>query len=186
MVKNNTRKIIYAGIFTALTAAGAFIKIPLPPVPLTLQTFFTILAGAVLPPRYAFTSQIAYLLLGLAGLPVFALGGGMGYILQPSFGYLLSLPFVACLIALGVRQFNSKKTLVPFIWINFLGAGVVLFLGTMWMYVAVNYFSGKSFSIQSALLAGFILFVPGELVKAVIAAYLAVQYYKKVERSKIM
>ncbi|HPG39116.1 MAG TPA: biotin transporter BioY [bacterium] len=186
MLANKTVKIIYAGLFTALTAAGAFIKIPLPPVPVTLQTFFTILAGAILPPRYAFTCQAAYLLLGLAGLPVFALGGGLAYVLQPSFGYLLSLPLAAWLAAVLNRQFNLKKSLHFFLWINVLTAIVILVIGTFWLFISLECFSGAAISLQKVVFSGLLLFVPGELLKSVIASYIAVQYFKRIEKPGIL
>ncbi len=81
--------LFFVFFFAGLTALGAFIKFPLTPVPLTLQSFFALLAGAVLGAELGALSQIVYLALGLWGLPVFASGGGMGYVLQPTFGYLI-------------------------------------------------------------------------------------------------
>lgn len=85
----------------ALTAVGAFIKIPLPHIPITLQMPFVCLAGLLLGPWHGATSQIVYLVTGLIGFPVFAKGGGPQYVLEPSFGYLLGFvpaAFVAGLI----------------------------------------------------------------------------------------
>ena len=66
-----TKSMIYCGLFTALIAAGAFIKIPVPVVPFTLQYLFTMLAGLFLGSRRGMISVVAYMLLGLAGLPIF-------------------------------------------------------------------------------------------------------------------
>jgi len=82
------RNQILCAIFTALIAIGAFIRIPVPVVPFTLQFLFTTLAGVLLGSRLGATSVILYIVLGLLGVPVFAEGGGPGYILKPSFGYL--------------------------------------------------------------------------------------------------
>ena len=73
---------IYCGLFTALIEAGAFIKIPIPVVPFTLQYLFTMLAGLFLGSRRGMISVVAYMLLGLAGLPIFSEGGGIWYINQ--------------------------------------------------------------------------------------------------------
>ena len=73
-----TKSMIYCGLFTALIAAGAFIKIPVPVVPFTLQYLFTMLAGLFLGSRRGMISVVAYMLLGLAGLPIFSEGGGSG------------------------------------------------------------------------------------------------------------
>ncbi len=79
------RKMVYASLFAALTAAGAWIAIPLPYVPVTLQTLFTMLSGAILGPYFGALAMIVYILLGLIGLPVFAQG-------QSGFGTLVGLP----------------------------------------------------------------------------------------------
>ena len=76
-------------LFTGLIIVGAFIKIPIPNVPLTLQVMFTNLAGLVLGSRLGALSVLTYVLLGLAGIPVFTSGGGIGYVLMPTFGYLI-------------------------------------------------------------------------------------------------
>lgn len=75
----------------ALSAAGSLLRIPFFPVPLTLQFFFALMAGLTLGKSWGALSQLMYLLAGLAGLPVFAGGGGPGYVLQPTFGFLLGL-----------------------------------------------------------------------------------------------
>ena len=76
-------------MFVALIAAGAWIRIPGPVVPFTLQYLFTMLAGLLLGGKYGLLAVCVYIVLGLAGLPIFASGGGIGYILQPSFGYMI-------------------------------------------------------------------------------------------------
>ena len=88
MRNSKLRNQILCAIFTALIAIGAFIRIPVPVVPFTLQFLFTTLAGVLLGSRLGATSVILYIVLGLLGVPVFAEGGGPGYILKPSFGYL--------------------------------------------------------------------------------------------------
>ena len=73
----------------ALTAVGAFIKIPLPYIPFTLQTFFVFYSGILLGAKLGMLSQIIYILIGLVGIPVFSNGGGPSYVFQPSFGFLI-------------------------------------------------------------------------------------------------
>jgi biotin transport system substrate-specific component len=91
---------IYAALFGALTAIGAFIVIPLQPVPITLQSLFTCLAGILLGSSVGAMSQIVYVLLGIIGLPVFAGGkAGIGVLLGPTGGYLLG--FIAAALVIG-------------------------------------------------------------------------------------
>ena len=81
----------YGGLFTALIAAGAFIKITIPvqPVPMhfTLQFFFVLLSALLLGARRSLACVAAYLAIGLCGIPVFATGGGLSYLLKPTFGF---------------------------------------------------------------------------------------------------
>ena len=90
------RLTIYASLFAALTAAGAFLAIPIGPVPIVLQNFFVFLTGLLLGPRWGSASVAVYLLAGALGLPVFAGGtGGIGRFVGPTGGYLIGyLPAV--------------------------------------------------------------------------------------------
>ena len=91
-------------LMAALTAVGAQISIPLPftPVPFTLQVPMVVLSGLLLGVRYGALSQVVYLLLGAIGLPVFAkFSAGLGIILGPTGGYLVSYPFAAAVAGLA-------------------------------------------------------------------------------------
>ena len=84
-----TKDLVLCAMFVALIAVGAFIKIPVPVVPFTLQFLFTMLAGLLLGPVNGALAVVVYIVLGLIGLPIFTQGGGPGYIFQPSFGYII-------------------------------------------------------------------------------------------------
>lgn len=83
------KDMILIAMFAALSAVGAFIKIPMPFCPITLQILFTTLAGVLLGGRNGALSVGIYVLLGLLGVPVFTGGGGISYILHPTFGFLI-------------------------------------------------------------------------------------------------
>jgi len=186
-----------AGLFTALTAVGAFVRIPLPYVPLTLQTVFVLLAGDLLPPRFAVLSQIAYLLIGLVGLPVFANGGGLGYVLHPTFGYLAAFPLAAWVVAILTRNWvipkynvqvhakessRTKFDLVRrFVFINCFGILIVLFFGVVYLFANINIIAGGHLSLLHAFWTGMIVFLPGDSLKVLIASMLAVEIRKRVE-----
>ena len=88
-------------LFAAATAAGSRLEIPHVPVPFTLQTLAVLLAGAFLGARNGAFSQAAYLLAGVAGLPVFAGGSwGAALLLGPTGGYLLAFPLAALVVGL--------------------------------------------------------------------------------------
>lgn len=100
------RRALGVGAFALLTVLGARVTVPLPgtPVPFTFQVVAVLLAGWLLGPRLAAASQAAYLAAGAAGLPVFAAGGGLAYLLGPTGGYLLAYPAAAAVVGLAVSR----------------------------------------------------------------------------------
>ncbi|HEX3012490.1 MAG TPA: biotin transporter BioY [Syntrophomonadaceae bacterium] len=159
--KNNSRvrQMVYASMFGALTAIGAFIIIPLQPVPITLQTLFTGLAGVLLGGYAGALSQIIYVILGLIGLPVFAGGqAGLGTLLGPAGGYLIG--FIAAAYVIG-RIVESKRE-IGLAWIVFsliIGDLVIYTLGTLQLSLLAH------LSIGKALLVGVVPFLIGDLIK---------------------
>lgn len=168
---STTRQLILAALFTALTAIGALIHIPFPLVPLTLQTLFTVLAGSLLYPRWAVLSQTVYLILGLIGLPVFAGGGGPSTLLSPSFGYLIAFPVVAGWISWRVHRHVSFPSFYQRLGIHLSGLMLLLFIGSVWLYLSTRLILQSPLSPTTAISAGFLIFVPGECVKAVLSAW---------------
>ncbi len=125
-------------LFTALTAVGAFIKIPVPVVPFTLQFLFTMLAGLLLGGRLGALSVGAYALLGLAGLPIFAEGGGFWYVLKPSFGYILGF-ILAAYVTGRMTERADGLTFGKILTANFTGLAVVYGAGMVYYYIICNY-----------------------------------------------
>ena len=111
MTQNNTRYAAYTGLFTTLIILGAFIKIPVPVIPFTLQFLFVSLAGLLLGAKYGGLSVLLYAALGLIGLPVFTAGGGITYVLFPTFGYIIGFILAAFLTGLisSRMQPNTKN-----------------------------------------------------------------------------
>ncbi len=166
------KDLVLAALFTTLTAIGAFIKIPFYPVPFTLQSLFPVLAGVYLAPRYAVASQVAYLILGLAGLPVFASGGGIGYVLQPTFGYLLMLPIAAGVVSLLYRKSDGAGL----IWLK-VTVGLVLILlgGSLWLYLNLIVMMQEEISFVKTVFSGFVIFLPSLLVKSIAITLLTIK-----------
>jgi biotin transport system substrate-specific component len=159
---------ILSALLTALTATGALIRIPMPLAPLTLQTMFTYLSGALLPARYAFLSQAAYVILGLTGVPVFADGGGIHYVSRPTFGYLLSLPAAAMTISY-LRLKIKKQGGCGLFTIMLIGGMCVLLIGSIWLYLNLNFILMKDVGIRKVIWSGIMIFMPGEVIKAILA-----------------
>ena len=156
-------------LFTALTAVGAFIKIPIPHVPFTMQTVMVMFAGLILGSRRGALSQLLYLVLGLMGLPIFAQGGGPAYVLQPSFGFLLG--FIPGAFVIGKILEDSKNLALPKVLTALvLGQGVIYLFGLSYLYLNLNFILHKPVSPYSVLMAGFLIFLPGDILKTAIAA----------------
>lgn len=172
VAKSRTYKMILVALFAALIAVGAFIRIPVPLVPFTMQTFFIVLSGMLLGKKLGAASALVYLAVGLIGIPVFTQGGGIGYVLKPSFGYLIG--FVAGAFVTGAVAHRVVK---PSFWRLMLaalaGLLVVYVLGTAYFYFLSNYYLGKQVSLWTAVLYCFLVFVPGDLLKSVVAALIA-------------
>ena len=96
MAQEQIRSMVYTALMAAFIAIGAFVAIPVGPVPIVMQNLFVLLAGLLLGPRWGAASVGLYLLAGACGLPVFAgATGGLGRLVGPTGGYLFSyLPAV--------------------------------------------------------------------------------------------
>lgn len=121
---NKITNLILCSLFTALIAVGAFIKIPVPVVPFTLQFLFTTLAGLLLGSKKGAISVVAYMVLGLVGLPIFSEGGGFWYVMKPSFGYIIG--FCIGTYVTGLIAERMKEKMVPrYMLANFIGLLIV-------------------------------------------------------------
>lgn len=180
-MKLNLRTMLFAAMFTALTAIGAFIRIPIPPypVPMTLQTAFIFLAGLLLPVRAAFLSQVAYVLLGLIGIPIFTSGGGFSYVLNPTFGYLLAFLFCAPL-----TRYVAEKTLFKGKRLRFALGGTAVILAVQICGVAYMAFISYVYLASplpfSRALYFVLIFLPLDMFKLFLASLLSIQLRKRV------
>ncbi len=163
------RNLILTALFAALTAIGAFIRIPFAFSSITLQFFFTAMAGVLLGARWGAASQAVYVLLGLAGLPIFTQGGGFSYVLQPTFGFLVGLIPAAWLIG----YMSRKKSGFWWLCLSCLaGLGVLYLIGMPYMAVILNVYLAKGMSLWALLMAGMLPFLPGDMVKIAVTALL--------------
>mgnify|MGYP004561037707 FL=1 len=156
------RTMTRVALFAALTAVGAFIRIPLGYSSITLQTFFTAMAGCVLGPWYGALSQLVYVALGLVGLPIFTQGGGIGYLMQPTCGFLIGLIPAAWVIGRIAGRKPEPKQIVP---ACLLGYGVLYAIGVPYMALILNTFLGKGMGFSTIMWAGMIPFLPGDMIK---------------------
>src|ERR671912_726545 len=131
-----------AALMAAVTAVAAQIAVPIFPVPFTLQVLAVVLSGLLLGPRYGALAQAIYVLIGAVGVPVFAqFMGGLGVVLGPRGGYLLSYPIAAAIAGLAAKTVagdNRRRAL----WTGFLwgcaGLAVIYAFGTIWLVVVTR------------------------------------------------
>ena len=168
------KHIIFAGLFAALTAIGAYIRIPLPYVPLTLQVFFCLLSGILLGARIGLISQVVYIAVGLVGVPVFTSGGGPGYVLNPTFGYLAGL--ILCAFVVGkLSEGLAKLTITRLFLVNMAGVLIIYAIGVPYLYLIKNLYLGAETPLSKVLYGGFLLTIPGDIIKSYLAALIGVK-----------
>ena len=157
---------------TALTAAAAQVSVPLPftPVPFTLQPMVVLLGGAALGSRLGLSSQVLYLLLGVAGLPVFAaspvLPQGIARLLGPTGGFLLSYPFAAFATGWLAERTFDRRYLTSLVAMA-CGLGLVFACGVAWL---AWFAQPAPVGLQAALRTGLYPFIPADILKIVLAA----------------
>jgi len=159
MNTSNTLKMtIYSALFAALIAAGAFISIPVGPVPIVLQNMFVLMAALVLGPRWGLAAILLYLFMGACGFPVFSGGtGGIGRLFGPTGGYLLGyIPAVTItgILAktLGHRPLTDALAMLA-------GSLVVYGAGVPWL----KFVTGMPWDKTLAL--GLVPFIIGDIIK---------------------
>ena len=170
----DTRNLILVAMFASLTAIGAFIRVPIPYVPFTLQYLFCALAGLILGSKLGALSQIVYVAVGLAGAPVFTEGGGIGYIFKPTFGYLIGF-IVAAYVIGKIRENIKELTFVKTILTLLLGLFFIYLFGVVYLYVSYNLYLGKNISFYFAFFYGFVVCIAGDLILTVFAAYISIK-----------
>lgn len=173
--------LVRMGIFTALIAVGAFIRIPVPVCPFTLQLLFTTLAGLLLGSRRGGMAVLVYLVLGLAGVPVFTEGGGIAYIFQPTFGYLIGFAAGAWLTG-KIIETSPDGSLARYVAACFAGLAVVYGCGMAYVYVINNFYLGTPLGLWPLILYCFLLAVPGDIVLCLLAAVLG----RKIRRAGML
>ena len=172
MKYGKTRDIVFCGLFIALITLGTFIRIPIGNDFYTLQFLFTLLAGLVLGPRLGALAVGAYVLLGLLGVPVFASGGGPGYLAQPTFGYLVGFIVQAWFCGAAARRWNARSVR-EMLLVNLGGMAIVYFFGLVWFYISSNFIIHAPVSVWWVILYCGILQVGPDFVLCVVSAMLA-------------
>ncbi len=172
MSRLKTNDLMLCALFVSLITIGTFIRIPVPVVPFTLQFLFTTLAGLLLGGPLGCTAVCTYIMLGLLGLPVFASGGGIAYVFQPTFGYLIG--FAAGTYVTGViANRKMRPSMTRLLIANATGLIIVYSFGMLYCYFLSNFYLGTPIGVGPLFLYCFVLAVPGDIIICGLAAVLA-------------
>ena len=160
------RQTVYTSLMAALIAAGAYLAIPIGPVPIVLQNLFVFLAGLLLGARWGLACIGIYLLAGICGLPVFAGGtGGIGRLVGPTGGYLLG--YIPAIAAIGWLSAKGRQKTVTDYLALIVGALLVYAFGVPWLQVVTG------MPWQKTLMVGMVPFLPGDIIKIIVAVPMA-------------
>lgn len=177
---------VLIAMFAILTAVGALISIPIPPVPVTLQYLMAMLTGAILGAKRGAISQILYVFMGLVGLPIFAGGkGGIGHILSPTFGYLIGFILCAFIVGLVVEKTRDLNPIKLFAG-GLLGLALTYLLGVSYLYAVLNISSDTSINLIGAIQVGFLPFVVKDLVMTVVGVFVIKAVLPRLQDSKVL
>lgn len=165
-----TKDIIYISLFVTIIYISGLIRLNIFSIPFTLQTFAVMLTACFLGAKKGLFVVLIYIFSGLIGLPVFTKGGGIFYVLEPTFGYIIA--FIPAVLFIGFNK-NKIKNIYMFIVLLFVAGIIMLFIGSIYVYILLSFSSGIKLSV---LINGyFLLFIPAELVKSILAAII---YYR--------
>lgn len=178
MSQGNTKALALIGVMAAVTCILGPLSIPLPfsPVPISLTNLAVYFSVYVLGMKKGSISYVIYLLIGLVGIPVFSsFTGGPGKLLGPTGGYLIGFLFMAVICGFFIDKWPDKR------YMGFLGMAIgtlVCYLfGTVWL----AYQAELSFS--AALTAGVIPFIPGDIIKMLIAMFIGPEIVKRLKKA---
>ncbi len=173
-------------ILLSLLIVCSQLVVPIGPVPITLQTLAVLMIGYFLSPRNALLATAAYFIGGLVGLPIFSgFQGGLQSVLLPSFGFVLAFIPAACLQALYLKKNGTSKT-IHLILSGLLNFIVTYLIGLTYMAIILNLYMGSNLTVTGILMAGFIPFIPGDVLKLTLGILLAKRLYPILEQKTVV
>ncbi len=165
---------ILTALFTALIAAGSFIKVPVGAVPVTLQTLFVFMAGLLLPPFNATLSVFIFIVLGLIGLPIFTSGGGIAAFVSPTGGFIIG--FLASVIVGSLLSRRKHDSIIYNVSVVLVMEVIIYLIGLPWLKINLSTTWTKAFAV------GLLPFIPGDAIKIACAAVSSKILYPEVQK----
>lgn len=161
---------MFTAAMVVVSIFSRFVPLPVGGVPFSLQPLVVYLVGGLLNKRTAVLSMSAYVLLGLIGIPVFTSApfGGIGYVMSPTFGFLIGFILAAWLMAMTLER--TGRTVPGYLLACGVGLLVIYLVGLPYLYMILNFYLGKAVSIAGVMKIGLIPFIGLDLIKAGVAA----------------
>lgn len=187
-MKLSARDITLVAMFAALTAVAAIfsrfslIVIPFYHVPFSLVPLIVLLAGMLLGARLGALSMAVYVAMGLLGLPVFEKPpfGGPAYVLQPTFGYLIGF-ILGAYVTGKLLPAQGNPGIIRCLLASLAGIAAIYLAGLPYLYAILNFYIGKTFSVLKVIQIGFAPFIALDLIKGVLASFLALAVIRRVK-----
>ncbi len=162
-----------SALFCTLICIGSFLRIPVPNMmPVTLQTFFVLLTGLVLPIKASTLATVTYMALGLIGLPIFSGGGGLGYVLMPNFGFIIGF-CISSVIMSVITEKLKKRTFWQYFAISLLAVAIIYIIGIFYFAFITNVYNKGDNSAIWFIQTVFLPFLPKEIICILLASLTA-------------
>lgn len=174
--KMTVNDLVKCALFIALIVIGTYIKIPIYIVPITLQFLFSNLTALLLGGRLTAMTIGIYILMGLVGLPVFTAGGGLSYIVHPTFGYILGF-MAGGYIAGRMTERMKEKTVLGLLKAGCVNLSVVYLMGVIYYYWIAKFFL-TPVPLPKLIWSGALIFVPVDAASCLIGAFVAKRILK--------
>ena len=177
----NVKQIALVGLMAAIICVLAPFALPIPisPVAISLGTLAIYFVLTVLGLKLGTVSVIVYILLGLVGLPVFTgFTGGPGKLFGPTGGYIIGYLFMAPICGFFIDRWGDK--FLPSFLGMVLGTAVLYLFGSLWLAYQASY------TLPQAFMAGVVPYIPGDLIKLILAMVLGRQVRKRLKRAGLI
>lgn len=166
--RDYTKKLALTAMFTTLIIVGAFIKIPIPYIPFTLQVFFVNMAMLMLGAKWGGMAVGIYIAMGLIGIPIFTAGGGWSYVFHPTFGYLIG--FLIGTIVGGNLMRLFKNGYLGMAVASIVFEIITYICGLTYFYFIQSAYLGVSVTAKTVFISCFLIFLPGDIISCALGA----------------
>ena len=170
-----TKKLIMMGMFVSLIIMCSFIKIPMIPVPLSLAFASVNLICLISNGKTGFISVLIYVIIGLIGVPVFSQGGGLGYIFNPTFGYIIGFLIMPVLSAFLKNIIKVDRMFLKNVLLSIVNILIVYVCGMLYAFFILTSFFSMPYNFQQFVTLFALIFIPGDMIMALVTSFLGVR-----------